>query len=156
MTIEPPHLKRLISYCLIALILLSVIGYFLTDLIVEFWWFKSIDYAFYFTMREAYRDFLFLGVTLFLAIIFYANFALFIHHKKNYFSSTLTEHPQQESSFLRLSIYYFIPISLLLAIPISIPVYLNWESILLYFLFTFSRLTLFKTWFTISNISLLL
>jgi len=126
----------MVSYCLIALLLLSVTTYLLIDLIVEFWWFKSIGYALYYTMREGYRDILFLSVTLFLTMIFYANFVLFTQHKKNHFLTALPDSTQDGPSFLRLSICYFIPFSLLLAIPISIPVYLNWETFLLFFFST--------------------
>nr|HIL74985.1 UPF0182 family protein [Rhodospirillales bacterium] len=138
MSIERIHLKRLVIFALVVLVIMTATTYFLVDMIIEFWWFDSIGYAFYYATREGYRDLFALFVTLLLTAIFYANFVLYTHLKKAHFIADVTEYNQQRSSLPSLSLRFFIPVSLLLSIPIAIPVYLNWESFLLYFFSTSS------------------
>jgi uncharacterized membrane protein (UPF0182 family) len=123
---------RILFYSLGITITLAFSAYLLIDVIIEFMWFKSLEYALYFAMREGYRDGITAKITLLFAALFYLNFIL---ARTNLNASIQAEN--NDNLLTRLlksrSIKFFIPLSLLLTIPILIPVYSNWENLLLFY-----------------------
>jgi uncharacterized membrane protein (UPF0182 family) len=94
----------------------------------------------YFAMREGYRDGITVKVTLLFAALFYVNFI--IARTNLNASIPAGDNDNFLSRLLKSrSIKFFIPLSFLLTIPILIPVYSNWENILLYYLSSPSGIT---------------
>lgn len=112
-----------------------LIVYIATDLVVEFWWFKSMGYTQYFALREGYRDTITLIVTLLLTVIFYVNFrlvSLFCSPEKKL--NIVRDHSGLTTRITKklFNKYYFF-LSFILSVPVLIPVYTNWEAVLLFF-----------------------
>ena len=126
------HFLRILFFGFGITIALAFTAYLLLDLIIDFLWFKSLKYALYFAMREGYRDAITAKITLLFAAIFYVNFIL---ARTNLNASIPAEN--NDNLLTRLiksrSIKFFIPLSFLLTIPILIPVYSNWENLLLFY-----------------------
>ncbi len=126
-------LLRILFYSLGIIIALALVGYFFIDIIIEFWWFDSINHLLYFVMRDGYRDAIAGFTTLIFGSIFYFNFILVSKNIEHHgFSSEANDNLLIKLLKSR-PIKLFIPLSLLLTIPILIPVYTNWETILLYY-----------------------
>ena len=134
------NLLRILFYGLGITIALAFTAYLLLDVIIDFLWFKSLKYAMYFAMREGYRDGITVKVTLLFAALFYVNFII---ARTNLNASIPAG--DNDNFLTRLlksrSIKFFIPLSFLLTIPILIPVYSNWENILLYYFSSPSGIT---------------
>lgn len=131
------HFLRILFYSLGIFIVLALTAYLLLDLIIEFLWFNSLDYALYFVMRHGYSYGITAVVTLLFATLFYVNFIL---TRTNLKASPATENNANflTELFKSRSLKSFLPFSFLLTIPILIPVYLNWENVLLFFYSTTS------------------
>ena len=115
-------------------VLTLVLKIIFVDFVVDFWWFQSQEMSLYFLLRWVYRYIVFLLFTAFFFLIFYTNF---------WFASRYVGHSQgprdKEDRELLKSIHtglrrFYIPLSLLMALPIAWPLFRNWE-IALQFLF---------------------
>ncbi len=114
---------------LIAIVLLKLV---FVDFVVDFWWFQSQGMALYFLMRLAYRYVVFIFFVLVFFGIFYLNFwaasrVVGVAEKstdKNEKNLIKTLH----SGLRRM----YIPLSLLMALPIAAPMYTHWEKALLF------------------------
>ena len=117
------------------------LGIMLSDFLVDFWWFNSLDYGSYFWLRVLYRYIFSGGVTIFFFLIFFMNFwaasrflgvdrkafaALGRNGAENHYRTVL-------QMFQSGSMRVYIPISLILAIMIAAPFYSQWETALLFF-----------------------
>lgn len=134
-------LPALTGATVILAIVLYVAFYFVfIDFFVDLWWFKSLDFEGYFWLKALYR-FIFSGaVTLFF-------FAVFLFHfwiASRYLGFNLPEEvllddkkrrrfQQISELFMSGSSKIYTPISLLLAVAIALPFYLQWEQALLFF-----------------------
>jgi uncharacterized membrane protein (UPF0182 family) len=134
-------LPALAGATIVIAIVLYVAFYFVfLDFFVDLWWFRSLEFEFYFWLRFVYR-FIFSGaVTLIFFTIFLFHFWIA--------SRFLGLNPPDEvlmddkkrrkfhrfaDVFMTGSAKIYTPISLLLAIVIAIPFYLQWEDALLFF-----------------------
>ncbi len=125
--------------------LIGFIVFQMLDLIVEFWWFLSLDYGKYFVMRGGYRDALTLLSTVSLSGLFFLNFKLskkFIAQAQNHPNESQRPSPSGFIQPLLLKSNKFILLLTLgLSVPILIPVYEHWETVLLYLSSTRSGVT---------------
>jgi uncharacterized protein len=112
---------------------------FLTiDFLVDYWWFDSLGYAFYFLQRLLYRYLVFLGVTALFFCIFFFNFWIasrylgtgsFDDEDSNAKSKT---YRKVLGMFRTGSMLVYTPVSLLLAIVIALRLFEHWEAFLLF------------------------
>jgi len=130
-----------IAAAIVLAIVLYVAFYFVfLDFFVDLWWFKSLEFEGYFWLKVLYR-FIFSGmVTVFFFTVFQFHFWIA--------SRYLGLNPQEEALmddrqrrrflafanvFMTGSSKFYTPVSLVLAILIAIPFYLQWEQALLFF-----------------------
>ncbi len=116
------------------------------DFMVDLWWFDSLGYEAYFLMRLSYRYMLFAATTLIFFLIFFLNFWIasrYLGMPDNSQPQEPGDAPQYQSEekrqrnrllamFQSGSLRVYTLLSLILAIPIAIPLYEKWEEALLY------------------------
>src|SRR5574343_1152779 len=134
-------LPALVGATFVAAIVLYVAFYFVfLDFFVDLWWFRSLEFEGYFWLRILYR-FIFSGaVTLFFFAIFMFHFWIASHYLGlNPPDEVLLDDVKRRrfqrfaDVFMSGSIKIYSIISLILAIAIAIPFYLQWEDALLFF-----------------------
>jgi len=124
---------------LISLICIGGIGYLilyfrLLDLFVDLWWFDSLGYEGYFLQRMSYKYITFMGITLIFFILFFLNFWI----ASRFLGSSASSDSGQKSYRKLLSMFQsgsmkiYLPLSLILAIPIALPFFQQWEKGLLF------------------------
>ncbi len=131
-------LRLLIAVVFLVLLIfpLSLVG---TNFLVDIWWFESLGYLFYFFQRLLYRYLVFGSVTLFFFMIFFLNFWV----ASRYLGTTMLPAAKDKKSTIQStrdllrafrtgSMWVYTPLSLLLSIPIALPLFRQWESFLLY------------------------
>jgi uncharacterized membrane protein (UPF0182 family) len=140
-----PNWKSLLIYLGIALAALAatglVTGILLTHFLVDWWWFKALEFEPYFWLRFLYRYILSGGVTLFFFLIFFLNFwvaSRYLGVDETEFS--LLARSPEGSAYQRLmhrfqsgSMHVYLPLSAALATIIALPFYHHWEDGLLFF-----------------------
>lgn len=120
-------------------ILYVVFSFRFLDFFVDLWWFRSLNYEGYFLQRLFYRYLIVASVTLVFFLIFFLNFWL----ASRYLGTAIPEGSQTKGSakkryldllkkFQSGSLKIYTPLSLILAVPIAIPFYEQWEKALLY------------------------
>lgn len=124
----------------IAGILFVAIHYFFLDLVVDLWWYKSLNFEAYFWLRLLYKFFIFGGVTLFFFTIFFLHFWIAARYLGLNPPDDIVDNTAQRLRFQRIadifmswSVKIYTPIALLLAIFVALPFYKQWELSLLYF-----------------------
>ncbi len=126
-----------------ALFLLGVLflaSSFLTiDYLVDYWWYDSLGYAFYFIQRLLYRYLVFLGVTALLFLLFFCNFWIASRFLGTGSSTEPTPKGKPLETYRELlklfrtgSMRVYTPLSLALAIVIALPLFDRWEAFLLF------------------------
>ena len=106
---------------------------------VNYWWFDSLGYAFYFMQRLLYRYMVFLFVTALFFGIFFFNFWIasrYLGASGPPTDDSKTSSKESYRKVLRMfrtgSMRVYTPLSLVLGIVIALPVFEQWESFLLY------------------------
>lgn len=134
-------LPAFIVATLVAAIVLYVAFYFVfLDFFVDLWWFRSLEFETYFWLKLLYR-FIFSGVV---TAFFFAVFLFHFWIASRYLGLNPPDEILMDDSkrrrfhrfadvFMTGSARVYIPISLLLAIIIAIPFYLQWDQALLFF-----------------------
>ena len=129
-----------------AVFLIFVIGYvgfyFLyLDLLIDYWWFDSLGYGWYFLLRLSYRYLVFGGVTLFFFLLFFLNFWIASRFLGATLPASEKKDKQRMQRYRRLahlfrtgSMKAYAPLSLVLSIFVALPMFEKWEQ-LLFFLF---------------------
>jgi uncharacterized protein len=120
--------------------ILFLVSCFLTiDTLVDYWWFDSLGYAFYFWQRMLYRYLVFLGVTALFFFIFFFNFWIASRYLGTGSPPPEDSKAQSKEAYrdvLRMfrtgSMRVYTPLSLLLAIVIALPLFERWEAFLLF------------------------
>lgn len=126
------------------LAVLAGLGYMLTrksaiEIIVDYWWFGSLDYTIYFFQRLIYPYLVFLLVAVVFFVVFFLNFRI----ASRYLGNTETVAKGSKESvresrrdmiklFRTGSMRVYVPLSAVLAILVAIPLYRIWEKTLLY------------------------
>lgn len=124
----------------LAIVLYVVFHWVFLDFFVDLWWFKSLDFEAYFWLKILYR-FIFSGaVTAFFFVVFLFHFWIVSRYLGlgSHEKALIEDHKNHSFQYLAnlfMSGYtkLYIPVSLLLAIVIAIPFYLQWEQALLFF-----------------------
>jgi hypothetical protein len=109
------------------------------DFFVDLWWFRALDFEAYFWLRGMYRYALF-GVTVIVFFLFFfLNFWIasrFLGAKKNAEtgkgSSRTKPYRELVTLFRTASLKVYVPLSLVLSVPIAWPLFQQWERTLLY------------------------
>ncbi|MGZ4959239.1 MAG: UPF0182 family protein [Methylomonas sp.] len=134
-------LPALTGITIVAAIVLYVAFYFVfLDFFVDLWWFRSLEFEFYFWLRLVYR-FIFSGAV---TLIFFGIFLFHFWIATRYLGLNPPDEVLMDDKsrrtfqrfadvFMTGSAKIYTPVSLLLAIVIAIPFYLRWEDALLFF-----------------------
>jgi uncharacterized membrane protein (UPF0182 family) len=102
------------------------------DFVVDFWWFQSQGMTGYFVIRLIYRYLVFAFFAAIFFAFFYVNF---------WFASRVVgvdeTSPDKNNKNLVKTLHnglrrMYLPLSFLMALPIAVPMYLNWEKALLF------------------------
>ena len=134
-------LPTLLGVTLVSAIVLYVAFYFVfLDFLVDLWWFRSLEFEAYFWLRLLYR-FVFSGaVTLFFFGVFQFHFWIASRYLGLNPSDEILLDDKKRRRFQRFaevfmsgSVKVYTPISIILAIVIAVPFYLQWEDALLFF-----------------------
>lgn len=134
-------LPALAGATIVAAIVLYVAFYFVfLDFFVDLWWFRSLEFEAYFWLRLLYR-FVFSGaVTLFFFAVFQFHFWIASRYLGLNLPDEVLLNDRKRRRFQRFadvfmsgSVKVYTPISLILAVLIAIPFYLQWEDALLFF-----------------------
>lgn len=99
------------------------------DFVVDFWWFKSQGLTFYFLMRLLYRYLVFAFFTVVFFGIFLINFWI---ASRGSIDAEATIGKGLIKTLHKGLRRFYIPLSLLLALPIAMVMYFNWEQALLF------------------------
>ncbi len=126
---------------LVVAVVLYVAFYFVfLDFFVDLWWFRSLEFEAYFWLKLLYR-FIFSGAV---TVFFFAVFLFHFWIASRYLGLNPPDEILMDDSkrrrfqrfadvFMTGSARIYTPISLLLAVAIAIPFYLQWEQALLFF-----------------------
>jgi uncharacterized protein len=119
-----------------ALFMSSFVG---ANYLVDIWWFDSLGYGFYYWQRLLYRYVIFAAVTLVFFLIFFLNFWVASGHLGTSFTPTSKLKPSSLQAYKDLfkmfrtgSMWVYTPLSLILAVPVALPLFRQWEAFLLY------------------------
>lgn len=140
-----PNWKSLLIYLCVAVAGLAaaglIAGILLTHFLVDWWWFKALNFEPYFWLRFLYRYILSGGVTLLFFLIFFLNFwaaSRYLGVDETEFS--LLARLPEGKGYTRLmhrfqagSMQVYLPLSVVLAAIIAMPFYQHWEDALLFF-----------------------
>ena len=115
------------------------LSFFASNYLVDFWWFRSLGYDFYFAQRLLYRYVVFVGVTLLFFLIFFLNFwvaSRFLGTTSPPVSRVQGPRRLVYKDILQMfktgSMWVYTPLSLILAVLIAQPLFEKWETFLLY------------------------
>lgn len=133
-------LPALIGATLIIAVISYIAFYFVfLDLLVDLWWFESLNFAGYFWLRLLYRFFLSGGVTLIFFAIFFFHFWIASRYLGlNPPDEILLDMDKRRrfqrfaEVFMNGSVKFYTPLALALAIIIAVPFYDQWETTLMY------------------------
>jgi len=116
--------------------LILLLAFYMVHFLVDLWWFDSVGYDFYFWQRLLYRYAVFTVVTAVFFFLFFLNFRIGTRHLRNKKASSDGTPPlKKKGRMLRTgSPYFFIPLSLILAIVVALPLFQNWEKFLFFLL----------------------
>ncbi len=124
----------------IAIILYVAFYFVFLELLVDLWWFRSLELEAYFWLRLLYRFILSGGVTLVFFAIFYFHFWIATRYLGlNPPDDVLLDADKRQrfqrfaEVFMDGSAKVYTPISFILAVVIAMPFYDQWESAILFF-----------------------
>ncbi len=110
------------------------------DFFVDLWWFRSLEFESYFWLRWLYRFIFSVVVTVFFFTIFLFHFFIASRYLGLNPPDEVVSDSKKMQSFQRFADVFmngsakiYTPVSLILAILIAIPFYLQWEQALLFF-----------------------
>jgi hypothetical protein len=118
------------------LLVAAGLNFLLADSMIDIWWFDALGYQFYFWQRMLYRYLVFGSVSLLFFLIFFLNFwvaaRFFRREYKGAAPSDKRGYRRVVEGFQTGSLLFYIPLSIVLSIPLSLPLYQNWEHFLFY------------------------
>ncbi len=112
--------------------------YFYLDMVVDYWWFSSLQYGGYFILRLLYRYMVFAAVTLLFFLIFFLNFRIASRYIGASASDSGGGKPKKAGvqdlvrMFRSGSMMVYAPLSLVLAVFVAYPAFGRWESFLFF------------------------
>ena len=118
------------------LLLAGIASVFAVDSLVDIWWFDAAGYGFLYWQRLLYRYVVLGGVSLFFFIFFFSNFwiASRVLRRLPTDGQKAGQRPRSRiiKAFQTGSLLFYAPLSLVLSIPLSMPLYHHWEKFLFY------------------------
>ncbi|MFH2064658.1 MAG: UPF0182 family protein [Pseudomonadota bacterium] len=104
------------------------------DFFVDRWWYKSLGYEFYFWQRFLYKYLTSGGITTLFFGIFFFNFWIASRFLGHASSSNTNQKSYRKliQMFRSGSMKIYFPLSIILAVPIALPFYKEWEKGLLF------------------------
>ena len=115
------------------LVMLSVIW---VNYLVNFWWFDSLGYGFYYLLRLFYRYLIFALITLLFFLVFFLNFRIALRYLGSASPSAASKKYQRYqklvSAFRRGSPWLYNPLALVLAVLVALPLFRQWQGFLFY------------------------
>ncbi len=132
------------SATVVGIVVLLGLAFLLTSFLtinymVNYWWFDSLGYAFYFMQRLLYRYMVFSSVTALFFGIFFFNFWIASRYLGTTSPPSEDSNVSSKESYRKVlqmfrtgSMRVYTPLSLILGIVIALPVFERWESFLLY------------------------
>ncbi len=130
--------KRLIALigAALVLVILSVLAsVFGIDYLVDIWWFDALGYGFYYWQRILYRYAVFASVLLLIFMIFFINFRTAARFQKKKDQNNVKDKTSRPKLIDRLPLdaaWFYAFLSLVLSIPIALPLLQQWEKFLFY------------------------
>ncbi len=120
-----------------AIILALLIGIALmklifVDFVVDYWWFQSQELSLFFIMRLVYRYLVFLFFAFVFFAFFYVNFWIASRFVGFDDSANRTENKDIVRRLHGALGRFYLPVSLLMALPIAVPMYAHWEEALMF------------------------
>ena len=103
-----------------------------THFLVDMWWFESVGYAFYFWQRLFYKYAVFTVVAVVFFLVFFINFRFASRYLGKARTSDGDRLVQRIRRLRMESRLVYIPLSLVLATVIALPMYRNWHKFLLF------------------------
>lgn len=106
------------------------------DYLVDIWWFDALGYGFYYWQRVLYRYAVFALVSIFFFLLFFLNFWVAARYlKRRPVGPDGLDRTRRRKVFQQFqsgSLWFYAPLSLVLAIPIALPLFRQWERFLFY------------------------
>jgi len=123
-----------IGSILILAILAFLLALYMVHFLVDLWWFDSVGYDFYFWQRLLYRYAVFAAVTVVFFFLFFWNFRFGTRYLRDKGApSKQTGRLGKSGHMLRTgSAYVYLPLSLILAIVVAMPLFQNWQQFLFF------------------------
>ena len=103
-----------------------------THFLVDMWWFESVGYAFYFWQRLFYKYAVFTVVAVVFFLVFFINFRFASRYLGKARTSDGDRLVQRIRRLRMESRMVYIPLSLVLATVIALPMYRHWHKFLLF------------------------
>jgi len=112
---------------------------FFSNFLVDLWWFDALGFRLYFWQRLLYRYLIYVGVTAVFFIIFFLNFWI----ASRYLGATVPPpaklKPRSVQAYKDLlkmfrtgSMKVYTPLSLIITIPVALPLFHQWQAFLFY------------------------
>jgi uncharacterized membrane protein (UPF0182 family) len=120
---------------------IGVLKIIFVDFVVDFWWFQSQDMALYYMLRLIYRYVVLILFAVFFFTIFYANFWIASRFVGNAASTADPDDKDLINSIHTGLRRFYLPLSLLMALPIAWPLFNRWETALQFILAPASPVT---------------
>ena len=127
--------KKLLVTAAILLVLavgMILLNFVFVDSVVDFWWFQSQGLSLYILMRWLYRYAVFAFFTVIFFAFFYVNFWI----AARFVGSAEVDHEPDKKDLVKRMYSglqrFYLPFSLVLALPIAIPMFSNWEKALMF------------------------
>lgn len=128
---------------------LSTVGLLLTlvvlllvaarDALIEFWWFESLGQEVYYLQRQLYRYLVFSAAVAIFFALFFVNFRVASKYLGTPGSSQMAaepngDHPSSpdDRRFQARSLAFYLPLTLVLAVLVALPLFFYWEEALLF------------------------
>ncbi|WFB34344.1 UPF0182 family protein [Kiritimatiellota bacterium B12222] len=129
----PKFLRILIPILLVVGVLALLINTVVVDFLVKMFWYDSVGYLEFMFLKMGYKYIVLVGVTLFFFVILFLNFwvaSRYLGVTKFHKESKVKQVIQ---GFRSGSMKVYTPVALLLAIPLALPIFREWENFLLFF-----------------------
>ena len=123
---------------LIAILAIAYVAlnFIFIDFFIDLYWYSSLGYSGLLLFKLMYKYLVFIGVTLFFFLVIFLNFWIASRYLGCNFSGVcrpeVTKTGKLIQAFRTGSLKVYTPLSLILSIPLALPLYKQWEATLLY------------------------
>lgn len=106
-------------------------GVLLRDFLIDLWWFENLGYGLYFWQRLLYRWLVFGAAVVLFFLLFFGNFwigAKFLGAPGRAHAETDPPLRRIYQRFQKRSLLVYLPLALMLAVLVALPMFLKWEQ----------------------------